>query len=65
MALAFVAVRRPLIELPSICLADVTPERLAYVDLVIEAAHPAVVADQGTRILPHADLMVVSARASP
>lgn len=36
---------------------------LEEADLVIEAAHPEVVAEQGARVLQHADLMVTSAAA--
>lgn len=40
-----------------------TDEELRETDLVVEAAHPQVVVDEGERILRHGDLLVVSAGA--
>lgn len=40
-----------------------TDDELAGTDLVVEAAHPDVVAHEGARILQHCDLLVVSAGA--
>jgi aspartate dehydrogenase len=43
--------------------SQLTDVLLDETDLVIEAAHPAIIADLGERILEHVDLMIVSAGA--
>ncbi|BDZ54295.1 aspartate dehydrogenase domain-containing protein [Agromyces marinus] len=62
--LSFVLTRRPATTAersPEASVTHLTDDLLATTDLVIEAAHPDVVARHGARILEHADLMVVSA----
>ncbi|MFD4423107.1 aspartate dehydrogenase domain-containing protein [Agromyces sp. NPDC058484] len=62
--LSFVFTRGPLSAAnvpPEASASQLTDELLGATDLVIEAAHPEIIAKHGERILEHADLMVVSA----
>ncbi len=64
--LSFVLTRTPVPGAPwpdGAAISQLTPARLSATDLVIEAAHPEVIANHGAQILEHADLMIVSAGA--
>ena len=64
--LSFVLTRTPIPDAPwpvGAAIAALTPAHLSATDLVIEAAHPEIVANHGAQILEHSDLMVVSAAA--
>ncbi|MFC0680577.1 aspartate dehydrogenase domain-containing protein [Lysobacter korlensis] len=59
--LSFVLTRTPVADVPWPATSELTEELLDGTDLVIEAAHPDIIATYGEQILSHADLMVVSA----
>lgn len=63
LGLSFVLTRRPVPEAPwpsGTAVSALSDRLLAATDLVVEAAHPEVIALLGERILEHADLMAVS-----
>ncbi len=61
--LAFVCTRTAIADAgwSAVPLSGLTPQLLSPTDLVVEAAHPEIIAQHGERILAHSDLMVVSA----